>query len=414
MSRPLTDLCKVLICVLAACGAIATISCIPAIPPSERHPPVLYRGHRSFPNPSADDAMAGAILAGRYLTRAAGPRGRFVYIYRPRTDDAPRRYNILRHAGTIMAMMELHRAAPDPDLLAAAERAIGYLLRAVRPCPAGPDAAWVVERGVVKLGGNALAILALVEHARATGKRTHLPIMRKLARWTVSVQQPNGRFAAHKVLVSSGRPAAFRSVYYPGEAILALLRLHRIDPDKKWVDAAERNARYLITVRDKKLTDHELPPDHWLLYGLNELYRLRKKPLYLDHARRIALAICRKQIRTHEQRDLIGGYLPFPPRATPAATRTEGLGAAWMLLHEFGDPRDAAAVKQGVRLGVRFLLQIQFHKESAAHMPHPPRCLGGFPTSYNNPDIRIDGVQHSISALLAWRRIGRVDQGTQD
>ena len=377
MSRPLTSFWKAIVCVLAACGTISTISCTPAGGPAEQDPPVLYRGHRSFPDPSADDAVAAATLAGRYLTRAAGPRGRFVYIYRPRTDDAPRGYNILRHAGTIMAMIELHRASRDPDLLAAAERAIGYLLRAIRPCPTSPDAAWVVESGVVKLGGNALAILALTEHARATGKRTHLPIMRKLARWIVSVQQPDGRFAVHKVFVSSGRRAAFRSVYYPGEAILALLRLHRIDPNKTWVDAAERNARYLITVRDKKLEDLELPPDHWLLYGLNELYRLRKKPLYLDHARRIALAICRKQIRTHKQRDLIGGYLPFPPRATPAATRTEGLGAAWMLLHEFGNPDDAATVKQALRLGIRFLLQIQFHKESAANMPNPAAASAG-------------------------------------
>ena len=365
----------------------------------------LFRGHRTFPEPSADDALQAAVLGGRYLARGVGSDGRFVYTYRPRTDDAPAVYNILRHAGTVFAMMELYEVTKDAKLLAAAERAIRYLLRSVRPCPTDRRAAWVVEKGAVKLGGNALAILALAKHAEAAGKRTHLTVMRKLARWIVSVQQPNGRFAVHKLVVSSGKASAFRSEYYPGEAIFALLRLHRIDPQDTWLDAAERNARYLITVRDRGLPDAKLPTDHWLLYALNELHRLRPKALYLDHARRISLAVCGRQIRKHERQDLVGGYDPRAPRCTPAATRTEGLAAAWMLLRDFGRPADARTVKQAVRLGIRFQLQMQYRPESAMFFPDPARCIGGFRHSYGSPPIRIDAVQHNISALLAWRRI---------
>ena len=67
-------------------------------------------------------------LAGAYFVQACGPDGRFTYEYDPVPDLDSGRYNVLRHAGTVYAMMELYAIHRDPRLLAAAERAAAYLL----------------------------------------------------------------------------------------------------------------------------------------------------------------------------------------------------------------------------------------------------------------------------------------------
>ncbi len=367
----------------------------------------LYRGHRRFEHLTPESLLESAKLAGAYLTQAVGPDGRFVYSYRPKTDEVRDRYNILRHAGTIYSMMELYQVSREPELLSAAERAIGYLRRAIQPCTIGEtQAACVVEDQEVKLGGNGLAIVALAKHAEATGTQPHTNLISDLGSWILATQDAAGDFTIHKQPFPQGPPDRFRSQYYPGEALLALLRGGGTEPS--WLEAAAKGARWLIEVRDRSVPTDRLNHDHWLLYALNDLHRRQPDPLYLDHATRITQAILERQNRKPTYLDWLGSYYR-PPRSTPTATRTEGLTAAYQLERDFGDPEKAQEILEAIKLGVRFQLQTQFRPESAIYLPNPQRVLGGFRRSLENYEIRIDYVQHNISSLLALSQI-RLDR----
>jgi len=342
-----------------------------------------------------------------------GSDGRFVYSFLPKTNQVKEGYNALRHAGTVYSMLELYEVTGDRDLLAAAERALGYLVRKmVVRCPvARAEAACVLDAGAVKLGGNALAMIALAKHAEVTGERRHLPLIDDLGRFLLLTQGADGEFKVHKQLGPGGQVTGFVSGYYPGEALLALVR--RPEGDPAWLDAAERGARWLIDVRDRDLPSAKLNHDHWLLYALNELYRQRPDPLYLRHASRIAGAILDRQRQADPPfPDWLGSYYT-PPRSTPTATRSEGLGAACLLARDFGSPREAEALLQGLRLGVAFELQTQFLPETVFYVRDPARALGGFHRSLTDFEIRIDYVQHNISALLMLRRILLEAEGTE-
>lgn len=368
----------------------------------------LYRGHRLFEGDLAPADLLGAAEAGgRYLARSVNADGSFVYSYFAKTDEVPDDYNLVRHAGTLYAMLELYGVTGDPALLEAAQRAIGYMNDRTLPCEAhGVDALCPVEGGEVKLGGNALAIVALAEYTRQTGDEQYLPLMRDLARWIVSVQAADGEFTIHQQVYSTGEAQTFTSEYYPGEALLALLRLYALDPDEAWLDAAARGATWLITVRDGELTDAQLSHDHWLLYALNELYRYRPDALYYDHAMRIAGAIVASQHLDPPYPDWAGGYYT-PPRSTPAATRGEGLSAAYQLARDFGTPQQAQPILEAMQRGAAFTLRTQFYPETAMYLADPPRALGGFHTSLTDYEIRIDYVQHAISSLLGlYRALG--------
>jgi hypothetical protein len=340
----------------------------------------LYRGHRMFDQISSAELLAAAQQGGSYLARSVKPDGSFIYSYLPKTSMIEDDYNILRHSGTIYAMLELYEITGDQTLLEAAHRAISYLTQAIRSCPTPAGRLpCVVEDGYTKLGGNALAVVALAKYTRVTGDRSYLPLIRHLGRWIRSVQAENGQFIIHKQSYPQGENTDFVSGYYPGEALLALNRIYALDPDPAWLDSAEASAQYLITVRDASLSDAELPHDHWLLYALNELYRQRANPLYREHARRIAGAIVASQNRHPAYPDWRGSFYQ-PPRSTPTATRMEGLCAAHILMRDTGYLQEAAAMFQALQGGIAFQLQTQFRPEKAMYLTYPQLSSGGIKT----------------------------------
>lgn len=336
-----------------------------------------------------DAARAG----GGYLVSHMHEDGSFVYEYDPVSGKTSDDYNILRHAGTTYSLFELYEATGDKKYLDAGERALTYLIDHVIPCPNIPEAACVEELGEIKLGGNGLAVLAFAKHAEVTGNKNHLSLAGRLAQWIVGVQSPSGEFTIHKMTVGGGIDD-FVSEYYPGEAMFGLAKLSEVTGERAWLDAAHKAAGWMIASREGIATEN-LPHDHWFLYALNELHKDKPEPTYVDHAKKLteAIAAAQHQGLTGDKADWNGGYYN-PPRSTPTATRNEGLGAAYELFVRAGEAAYAQVAKDAMEHGIAFTLRTQDKN-------------GGFHESLDEYAIRIDYVQHNISALLAFDRILR-------
>lgn len=365
----------------------------------------LYRGNDRSPALDPDALLAAATAGGDYLASHLAEDGRFDYSYRPKRDQVEDDYNLLRHAGTCYALAELHRATGDERYLAAARRGIEALLTHAappRPDDPGADFEAIVSPGEeAKLGGAALAILAILEHRAASGDHVFIPRAQRLARFLVHQQGPDGRFSS-KYFYGPPDPEPFESIYYPGEAILAAARLHRHDGDPLWLRTAVRGADWLIDVRDAGKTVAELPHDHWLLMGLDELHQLTGDERYAAHSAKIARAIVEAQRTRSPDVDWIGSFYD-PPRSTPTATRAEGLVAYYRLATRAGV--DNRPILQALLRMAAFQRRCQLTPESALYLPRPDRALGGFRRSLTNWEIRIDYVQHNVSALLGLRSI---------
>ncbi len=363
----------------------------------------LYRGHRSVQPVSAERLLRVARRAGDYLARSVSPKGRFAYSYLAKTDRVRTSYNMVRHAGTVYAMFELYQVTRDARLRAAGERALGFLRAAIvaYPKPGAPASALFGE-GKLKLGGAALAAVALAKHAQVTGDERSKKTAQRLCRYIVASQDARGRFV-HSRNWPGGEEGSFRSEYYDGEALLALMRVYQLDRRTEWLRAAQRGARYLIDVRDRGVTSGTVVHDHWLLYALSELHRAAPSGAYVRHSMLIARGIAAKQKRQAEQPDHVGTYWNGP-RSTPVATRSEGLIAA-LAVARSDSPGDVLPIERAIRLNIAFQLHTVVSAERALYLANPPRSLGGFTRSLTNFEIRIDYVQHNVSALLAWRRV---------
>jgi hypothetical protein len=372
----------------------------------------LYRSHPLLPAPAKEQIenfskslTHAATLAGEYLIRVTNKDGSFDYRYYPGKDRNSGSYNLLRHAGTCYSMFELYQVTWNRDLLSKAERAMKYLPQFVKPFGKSNSGTLclVDENGEVKLGLAGLAVIAYVEQMRATGQKKQLQMAQALARFIKASQLSSGKFISKRTY-STGKVSDFESRYYPGEAILALVRLYSIDRDPTWLDVAEKAAKYLITQSETEEHTTNLIHDHWLLYGLNELYRHRPDSMYMKRAFRTAQSMSARQVRQSEYPDHLGGF-PNPPRITSTATRSEGLVATWHLATDFGYHKEANHILNTLVKATAYQLRGQYGPESAMYFRRPYKALGGFRNSITGYSIQIDYVQHNLSALLGLHRI---------
>ena len=340
--------------------------------------------------------IESARAGGDYLARAQQPDGRFDYSYDPLEDRfGSREYNILRHAGAALALLQLYQVTRDRQYLDAARRAVDYLKTRFRGAKTG-DAVYVLDHdGKAKLGANGLALVVLARQSKLDPQSADRENAARLASLILAMQREDGSFASYYRL-DGAEPEGSASLYYPGEAILGLVEFYRLTDDRQWLAAARRGAKYLIAA-ESQMT--ELPPDAWLMQALAALYDIEHDASYARHALALADAMIADQYTEKDATPFVGAFRPGVPRATPAASRAEGLLAAYRLARLTGDRR-AARIAGALKLSARFQLSQQFNADNSFFIPNPKRAAGGFREAVTSLRIRIDFVQHNISALL--------------
>lgn len=351
------------------------------------------------------------LTKNNYFKHVVEDDGKFIYSYLPSIDENESKYNILRHAGTIYSMLEVYELMPDEKLLEEINKAIQYLIKTTKTVKINnKKTSVIVERDVNKLGGNGLAIVALAKYSSVTNDHQYQLIMEELAEWIIQTQADNGEFTIHKQDFSTGELYDFTSRFYPGEAILALVRLYQINQDERLINTAENAAKFLINHRDRNETIDTITPDHWLLYGLNELHEARADDVYLNHAYMMAEAMMNKQLTkdTAKRREWIGGYQTRSSKApglTTTACWSEGLTATYNLAERNGNITLMDKIKDALNNGVNFQLQAQLRPETTLFYKNKDLCLGAMPKSLGNHELRIDYTQHNISSFVHYYRI---------
>jgi hypothetical protein len=351
---------------------------------------------------------ASARAGGDYLVRMQKEDGSFHYMYDAATDRSQDdEYNILRHAGTAFSLFDLYAHTKEARYLTAANRAIDYLKTRFKPAGES-NAVYVLDNdGKAKLGANGLALLAMARQLELDPNSADRAASMKLANQILTMQEPDGSFISyHRVL--GDEPEGSTSLYYPGEAILGLVEFYRHTPaEKRLLDAAIRAADFLI---ESQREMPELPPDAWLMQALEALHKLKPDPKYVQHAIAIAEAMLRDQYTGEETPERymgdknIGGFGPGEPRSTPAAARSEGILAGYRMARAANDPR-VATLLAALKSSARFQLAHQFTKDDVGWLPAPEQAAGGFRGSLSSTRVRIDYVQHNISALLGLAQL---------
>ena len=381
-------------------------------------------------SPEIDAVQSAIDRSAGYLAKSVREDGMFDYrINMDPTIEVTERYNILRHAGTIYAISAYYELQPDDvrsadAMRSAIERAGSYLRdEAIHPVPETDDmlAVWSdpeVNRSgdplQAKLGGTGLGLVALLSIEKIHPGFTPLSDLQALGRFIVFMQKEDGSFYSKYIPSQGGRWDEWQSLYYPGEAALGLLMLYEKDPQNVWAESAIRALTCLALSRECR---SDIPADHWALLATEKLLSLEdidempvSRELLVNHAIQISEAILQEQIDDPERPEYDGGFSE-DGRTTPTATRLEGLQAALNILppdHEMRKRIDAAVPR-----GISFLLRAQV--SDGEFTGAFPRAVGKIDPDLPDADnfnrrateVRIDYVQHALSAMIQYREMSR-------
>jgi hypothetical protein len=315
--------------------------------------------------------------------------GRFVYAHRfMHPEEALSGYNLLRHCGTVWFMCKAIRTLgiePSADEKQRLRSALGFIQALTRePTWAGEPARrlCLTSDDVVKLGGVGLSALMIREYAVLEGTLHQEPLvalypggpettLTGLENYLVS--QLEGDDFIHKRTFSTGAVHPFRSAYYTGEALFALMR-------------SSRQVPRIRTAMEKLLdADYGLPQQsHWMAYAACASIKVgycdeKKTAAYI--ARLLDSIVSDEAYR--ERHD-----------STPIACRTEAL-VEILQTHQAGNylteclPQsavDAATTAATENLN----LQLEYYG------------AGQFKGGRTSDTVQIDYIQHNGASFLGW------------
>lgn len=348
------------------------------------------------PTLTATEAHSAAVAAADWIAGNLGPDGRFLYEYHRVAGRTTSDYNLVRHAGTTMALYQV-AAADERRFVEPADDALTFMLD--RLVDTGEGAAWATPGTSPKLGAAALLAVSLLERREVTGDSIHDDLLRGLGRFMVGQQRPDGSMLETWDRTTGSPVPEITSQYATGEALWALARLHRIFPNEGWDAPAWRTLDYLATRRD---ADEELFPrpwpDQWAAYSLEEMGDWGLSADHVTYARELA-AQFGVQVRWDSQRHGVATVShPPAPRGAGFGTVLEGAGMLQRLAA--GDGRlEALAEPLAERLlcGAARLRSWQVASAEDVVGSQPEREMGAW---FAGGVTRMDDQQHAASGLL--------------
>lgn len=359
--------------------------------------------------------LDGIHLAAGYIIANTNANGRVNYErhLNPALLTDLTKYNVLRHAGTIYATYLYDKEFPGTEMHETRLKLSRYILENyVRPIDGGmytivslPEEESNPEPQA-KLGAAGLALIGMSNLLTEPDAKPE--IIRGLGDFVLYLQKEDGSFHSKYIYSTKSVDDEFLSTYYPGEAALGLLYLYEADPQKKWLDGAKKALLYLADLRK----DMKIVPefDHWAMLGTEKLFRMsdnglteKEKERLIFHAKQMAEMVLPSQI--HGTGTFADGSMGGNISPCSNGTKMEGLIAIYNVVE--GDDAYQRKLLPAIDQIAQFLLNAQVTGKY---------LRGGLPGSaaWRLPGrkkkeyiIRIDNVQHVMSAWINYRKLDR-------
>ncbi|MGA1792416.1 MAG: hypothetical protein ACMUHM_00535 [Thermoplasmatota archaeon] len=331
--------------------------------------------------------------SGNYLVQHIQSSGKWDYEYEPSEDRNLARYNILRHAGTTYSLALIFKYTREPDHYNGTVKTLNYLLSRHLHFEEwnGIEVAYMEEKGLVKLGGAALAILAIVEVEGIDPVAKYERELEGLGEFMLQMQYANGSFQCfYKDRENE------HSNYYPGEALIALARLYEHTGREEYRTALERGLGFYNPYFGTGYTAYT----PWATEAMVYAYGWNGNDSYLAQCYAMAESCRSGQIKPGPkvEEERIGGWGSDP--AANGASRVEGVVDSYLLAKRTNDTERMTRYDQTMTFAASFLINLQYDEEEAAQFPNPEKVEGGTPLSYSEDNVRIDYVQHAVVVMV--------------
>lgn len=342
-----------------------------------------------------------------WLFRMHGVKGRFVAGYNPSLKQPLESDNYLHQAGAAGALAKAARFIGEERYAARATQALLALLEDTAPDPEDSHSRRTTLPPLVvnRLGAAAQLVLAI--HELPAPQKDLLDRAEELTRSIGRSVATDGslRYQAEE----NARPDEGMN-HYPGLALAALARSHRVRPAAWKLDTVRRALPvYRAWWKQQRSTDFvPRQSEAWA-----EAYFASRDRTLADFVFEMNDWVCTLQYTQIDPRRMYwyGGFRAWregrPVESEPqvqGAALAHSLVQAARVAREVGDVERFARYNEAIERSLQFLATLQYSDAGTQHFAawYRPQLVGGFHASHQDGNLRIDYNQHAVTTLLGY------------
>jgi len=344
-----------------------------------------------------------------WLRRANRADGRFVYGLLPDLKSALDGDNYLRQVGAAYALARAASLLGEERYAAVARQAILTSLLDTTIDPKDPQARYTTlpMMAVNRLGAAAILVLAINELPAPSDDL--LEQSEQLCRYIRKQQGADGSLDyAEGEAKTDLDPDAIN--YYPGQALLAVIRSQRHRPAAWKIDLVRKALPYY---QAWWRAHQNMAAVACQSGAYTEAFLLTKEKPFADSVFEMNDWICALQYTQLDPRHPMwsGGFMEWTDgRAVSAVAQVgsavfaEGLANACRLAFESGDKTRCERYRGAVERCLQFVSTLQYTDANTQHFAdwYRPLLIGGFHASHQDGTLRIDYTEHAVGALVQY------------
>lgn len=338
-----------------------------------------------------DKEIVGNLIqtSSLFLANMVKDTGQFNYGINPVNNFFFTSYNILRHSGTIWSLLMQYQTTNDENLVSKIDNTINYMLNEIEYMD--DETAYLVERksNEIKVGGNAIVIIALSTYMEVFKNNKYLELLIKLGNGILTMQDEDGSFFHILNFPDFSRKERYRIVYYDGEAAFALSKMYGLSSEKKYLDGAEKAVNYFIK---NGYTKHR---DHWIAYSINEITKYIPSDKFFSFGLKNANV---NLTRIYNQDTSFHTYLELLMVTFELYERIVENKISVSYLEKFEFEKFIKTIYRRAYHQLNGYL----YPEIAMYMESPKTVVNTFCVRHDSFRIRIDDVQHFIGGYYSF------------
>ena len=363
-----------------------------------------------FPGPkSGNQSLDESIkMASQWYLNDANPdTGLLNYQYDPIGDTYSTKNNHIRQLASLWTLTELKKYTGDKNLEKLIDKNFDYYLG----YKAQKENYSYLKIDEPKIAYNAFIIMALIN----SPSPEYDELAKEFGDGIVTVQRENGSYSTDFEKDSDDGVQ-----YYPGEAMLALMKLYEATDDKRYLESVKKAFPYYREYWHENKNTAMVPWHTQVYYLLYQHTKDESIPPYVFEMN--DWIIDNFQLLTCPDIEKIGGFPKNDPRNLTGFV-LEGLVDAYKLADEIAIKAEAEGpeddpsrfeqsrrkkYKNSVELARDFVLRSQYIKsDTFSRFKNSRRVIGGFKASIKDPRVRIDYTQHAVMALIKLQRLSK-------
>jgi hypothetical protein len=344
-----------------------------------------------------------------WLQKANKPDGRFVYGFLPALSVPMDEDSYIHQGGAAMALARAAKFYGDDRGTAIAKQALLTLLLETTKDPKEPQVRYSAAPPNLIHRPTACAMLILAIHELASPGKDLLDAADQLSNYLRKLVQADGSLKLTEE-DQAGTANAQAVQQYAGPVLCAIIRSQHLQP-AAWKLEALRKALPACVGHWKQNKSAPMIPCHTVAF--TEAFLLTREQAFADAVFEMNDWLCELQYQDVDRRRLrwTGGFQQWVDnRAVQlapdigSAPYAESLAEACRLAKATGDVQRFQRYRLALENALKFLSMLQYTEANARHFADwfRPAVVGGFHTSLQDGNLRIDYTQHAVCALVHY------------